>query len=300
MSESAAGRFSRGICFARARRGASDRKRGAYSCARINAEFEPFFVHIICNGFHSVRDDYHIHVVLGGRGVLETGGKKYELCRGDIFAVVPNVESYYYAAQDDPWHYTWISFGGSRAGEFMQKAGITAENPVRKALFEPETFLAITQKILDSHTLSTENELLRTALLYEAISLFVSSNKRDGKAKKAEYPPDLYVKTAQEYIRRNFQSVTVAALSEYIGITRSYLSHIFQKKLRTSPQAYIVRTRLEQGRKMLAETTLSVQQIAEKIGYENPPAFSKMFHSVYGESPSHYRNVLPADCQPSN
>lgn len=34
---------------------------------------------------------------------------------------------------------------------------------------------------------------------------------------------------------------------------------------------------------------MSIGEIAEKIGYENPLTFSKIFKNVYGVSPKNYR-----------
>ncbi len=93
-----------------------------------------------------IRQDYHVHVILKGRGVLEIGEKSYSLQRGQIFVIPPDIETYYYAIPEDPWHYTWVSFAGSRAAFFLDKSGITAEHPVRDAYTEPEKFLRITEK----------------------------------------------------------------------------------------------------------------------------------------------------------
>ncbi len=56
-----------------------------------------------------------------------------------------------------------------------------------------------------------------------------------------------------------------------------------------SPQEYLVSYRLEQGSRLLRTTKMSIGEIAEKIGYENPLTFSKIFKNVYGVSPKNYR-----------
>lgn len=50
--------------------------------------------------------------------------------------------------------------------------------------------------------------------------------------------------------------------------------------------------RLEQGRLLLQNTDLPVQEVAERIGYEDPLTFSKMFKNTYGKSPKKYREQL--------
>lgn len=241
----------------------------------------------------SVRDIYYVHFILHGRGILKINDRSYKLCRGQLFVIPPDVETYYYADPDDPWEYTWVSFAGTRAAFFLEKAGITASCPVRDTYIEPEQFQELIEKILNHHELTAANELRRTSLLYEIAALLVESQnqKTDGQRKKTDYDysPDIYVNSALEYIHEHYNQARVSDIAEYIGISRYYLTHIFKEKLHVAPKEYLLNYRLEQGRRLLGTTQLSVREISERIGYENPLAFSKAFKNVYGLSPKHFR-----------
>ena len=244
----------------------------------------------------SVREDYHVHFVLHGKGTLEIGGKSYQLRRGQIFVIPPDIETYYYSDPEDPWHYTWVSFGGTRAGYFLEKAGLTKEGPVRETYIEPERFLEITEKILNHHELTVANELIRTSLLYEIIALLVESQyeNRDDKDKTEvyDYSPEIYVNTALEYMHEHYSNTRISEVASFIGISRYYLTHIFKEKLNISPQEYLLNYRMEQGSRLLRTTSLSVQAISEKVGYENPLTFSKTFKNKFGLSPRKYREKM--------
>lgn len=249
----------------------------------------------------SVREDYHVHFILHGKGTLEIGGKSYKLQRGQIFVIPPDVETYYYSDPEDPWHYTWVSFGGTRAGYFLEKAGITAENPVRDTYIEPERFLELTEKILNHHELTVANELLRTSLLYEIIALLVDSENqqksKEGADEVYDYSPDVYVNTAIEYIGEHYPHTKVSEIAAYIGISRYYLTHIFKEKLHVSPQEFLLNYRMEQANRLLRTTGLSVQAVSEKVGYENPLTFSKTFKNKFGLSPKKYREKMKREEQ---
>lgn len=247
----------------------------------------------------SMREDYHVHFVLHGKGTLEIGGKSYQLQRGQIFVIPPGIETFYYADPEDPWNYTWVSFGGTRAGYFLEKAGITEEKPVRDTYIEPERFLEITEKILNHHELTVANELIRTSLLYEIIALLVESqyenmNQKD-KEEIYDYSPDIYVNTALEYMHEHYSHTRISEVASFIGISRYYLTHIFKEKLHISPQEYLLNYRMEQANRLLRTTSLSVQAISEKVGYENPLTFSKTFKGKYGLSPKKYREKLKGE-----
>lgn len=249
----------------------------------------------------SVREDYHVHFILHGKGTLEIGGKSYKLQRGQIFVIPPDVETYYYSDPEDPWHYTWVSFGGTRAGYFLEKAGIIAENPVRDTYIEPERFLELTEKILNHHELTVANELLRTSLLYEIIALLVESQNqqksKEGEEEVYDYSPDVYVNTAIEYIGEHYPHTKVSEIASYIGISRYYLTHIFKEKLHVSPQEFLLNYRMEQANRLLRTTGLSVQAVSEKVGYENPLTFSKTFKNKFGLSPKKYREKMKREEQ---
>lgn len=241
----------------------------------------------------TVRDDYHVHFILSGKGTLKIKDRSYHLGRGQIFVIPPDIETYYYADHSDPWHYTWVSFSGTKAALYLEKAGITPECPVRDTYVRPEDFLELTEQILDHHELTITNELTRTALLYQLLALLVDSRNQDlidhHHTPPHDYSPELYVEHALEYIHDNYRNVRVSEVASYIGITRSYLTHIFKEKLQVSPQEYLLTYRLNQGCRLLRATGLSIHDVAEEIGYANPLTFSKIFKNTYGVSPSNYR-----------
>jgi AraC-like DNA-binding protein len=47
--------------------------------------------------------------------------------------------------------------------------------------------------------------------------------------------------------------------------------------------------RLDQARHLLASTPLSVKEVAERVGYDNPLYFSRVFSSQMQVTPSDYR-----------
>ncbi|HIR89680.1 MAG TPA: AraC family transcriptional regulator [Candidatus Fimimorpha faecalis] len=240
-----------------------------------------------------IRNDFHVHFILSGKGTLRVDNTYYNLHRGQIFLIPPDIETYYYSDPSDPWQYTWVSFTGTKAAFYLEKAGLSASSPIRDCYIKPEEFLAITEKILTYHELTISNELFRTAWLYEILALLVYS--QDKKLREDHYPvqynysPEVYVNAAVEYIHHNYSNVCVSEIANYIGISRSYLTHIFKQKLQVSPQKYLLTYRLEQASHLLRSTNLSIQEVSEKVGYTNPLTFSKIFKNVYGLSPKNYR-----------
>jgi transcriptional regulator GlxA family with amidase domain len=57
----------------------------------------------------------------------------------------------------------------------------------------------------------------------------------------------------------------------------------------TGPMAYLSNWRLQKALALLDTSQLSVQQIADKSGYQSPSAFARAFSGKFGASPSDYR-----------
>ena len=92
-------------------------------------------------------------------------------------------------------------------------------------------------------------------------------------------------KIGQEY--RNPLSVETLAL--HAGISPSNLTRLFKRHLGKTPHQYLTGIRMEQAVRMLEQHTLSIKEIAERVGYGNPLNFSTEFKKRFGKSPKRFR-----------
>ena len=58
------------------------------------------------------------------------------------------------------------------------------------------------------------------------------------------------------------------------------------------PQAYVIEAKLERARQLLAESALSISEIAEALGYRDIYFFSRQFRQRTGGSPTDYRRRM--------
>lgn len=237
------------------------------------------------------RPNYHLHVILSGKGSLTVGGRTQCLHFGQMFLTRPEEEYRYGPNSEDPWTYCWMSFGGENALSYVESAGFKSGVCWQDCYVDAQEFNALVQRLLSRPELSLANDLMRLGSLLEYLSLAIESNYKSNQVvrHRHEYAPDVYVNHALDYIRKNYDTIKVTDVARYIGINRSYLTNIFKKKMGVSPQEYLLQYRLDKGSKLLLETRLSIQEVAQQIGYDNPLTFSKMFKSVYGMSPRKYR-----------
>lgn len=101
---------------------------------------------------------------------------------------------------------------------------------------------------------------------------------------------DEEVARALKFIHENaHRLIKVNHVAEAALISRSALYSKFRKVLKSSIAAEIKRSRVEMVAKLLAETNLSIQQIANKLGYSEISNMSRCFLREKGIRPGAYR-----------
>ncbi|NLC44199.1 MAG: AraC family transcriptional regulator [Clostridiales bacterium] len=96
-----------------------------------------------------------------------------------------------------------------------------------------------------------------------------------------------------KYISQHFQNpdLSVSALGDEFKLSSSYLSKIFREEYELSIVDYISNSRINHSKKLLRQTDLSVQQIAEHSGFLSSSVFIRVFKKAEGTTPGLYRKM---------
>ena len=78
-------------------------------------------------------------------------------------------------------------------------------------------------------------------------------------------------------------------MAQRVHLSTSQLNRLFHQELGVGPAAYLRGLRLERARQLLRASTLSIKQISQECGFQNPQAFARAFRRQFEESPSRYR-----------
>ena len=106
------------------------------------------------------------------------------------------------------------------------------------------------------------------------------------------------VQDVRKYIYANYQdrNLDLRQVSHAIGCNSSYISRIMKQELGISFKDFLTRLRISQAVRLMEDRELSINQIAEKVGYSNQHYFSAAFKNCQGMSPSEFRkNMLQLD-----
>lgn len=112
---------------------------------------------------------------------------------------------------------------------------------------------------------------------------------------------DLAIQAAQDWVATHFSVAN--PLEEMIrrtGLTERTFKRRFKSATGLSPLAYVQRLRIEDAKRRLERTEVSVDEISWQVGYEEPAFFRRLFKRVTGLAPGTYRRrfKIPDYAQP--
>lgn len=91
------------------------------------------------------------------------------------------------------------------------------------------------------------------------------------------------------YIHDHYtENIPLETLTEITFCTKSHISRLFKKYMDVSILNYIHALRIEKAAAYLKEGKYSIQEISEKVGYQNLNNFYKYFKQEKGETPAVY------------
>ena len=94
----------------------------------------------------------------------------------------------------------------------------------------------------------------------------------------------------RRYIDLHFKEpLTLELLAEEGHMNKYYLSHAFKREYGVSPINYMISRRIEESKYLLAETDLSLSQIAQLLGFSSLSYFSQVFRKTQTMTPMEYR-----------
>lgn len=88
------------------------------------------------------------------------------------------------------------------------------------------------------------------------------------------------------------EKMTIPSLSAELCLTPDHFTRIFREGVGVPPVEYINRVRLHRALTLLAETSLSVSEVAERSGFFSMQYFYRIFRETLGNSPLSFRNML--------
>ncbi|EOS77641.1 hypothetical protein C819_00751 [Lachnospiraceae bacterium 10-1] len=100
------------------------------------------------------------------------------------------------------------------------------------------------------------------------------------------------VRMAFVYVEENYaKQIHLEDVASYVNLNPVYFSNVFKRETGENFTDYLTNYRMKIARELLCATNDSMNEIAEKTGYQDARYFSKLFKKSVGIKPSEYRKI---------
>jgi 2-isopropylmalate synthase len=123
---------------------------------------------------------------------------------------------------------------------------------------------------------------------YAALS--VAANQVEAGKDVPESEKDERMASILAYIQKNYATVSLDELSEEFYLSKPYLSKHIRELTGETFGDIVKRIRLSKARSLLRTNLMTVQSIAESVGYDNVEHFNRLFKKAFSMTPIQYRN----------
>ncbi|MBR6787791.1 MAG: AraC family transcriptional regulator [Clostridia bacterium] len=231
------------------------------------------------------RAHFLIHFVLSGCGKLQCAEGEFDVGPGQGFLILPEEITCYQADSDTPWHYAWVGYRGKLAEYLTSATGLDATHRV----FTVPDPLLIWQILQD---MRSDARALRLNQLAAAGGLmrFIAQIAPQTDPESAVSPAKSYCDKALWYLEGNYErAVSIQETADFVGLSRSHLYRLMVAECGRTPKEALLHIRMRHARRLLRETSHSLEEISRLIGLQTGAQFGVAFRQMYGITPGQYR-----------
>lgn len=241
-----------------------------------------------CDGrYYISREDSDVLVceyIIRGKGTLHVDGNTYYPASGDIYMIPLHSNHEYFSDDKDPWVKIFFNVYGTGIPSMLKAFGVT-----NRILFSDCEHL---HPLFEEIYKKTHEELPVETIMEDCCGLFVKFLMR--LQYKMEKPADNSeeAQAVKNFIEHNIhRELTMKEIANSIFRSPDYVNKLFKHYYGTTPYAYYNELRISNAEALLLHTTLSIKEIAERLGYKSAHYFSKQFHHIKGVTASDFRRA---------
>ncbi len=251
--------------------------------------------HISQAMYHSVSHpagcpDYIFLYCTWGRGEITLPGRTFPLADNQYIVLPAGVPLAYAADNADPWSLYWIRFGGAKGAIFAR--GMDSPQTLLPSVYSRiEERIAMFEDIYSILCGGYTIEKLSYAnlVLGHFLGLFLYTDLFREPAPAVKRAEGM-VGRVTHFMNENIEKrLTLREIASYAGYSESYFYRRFVAETGYAPIDYFLHMKINKASVYLLKTTMSVSQIAGKLGFNSANYFSRTFRSVVGISASEFR-----------
>jgi AraC-like DNA-binding protein len=245
---------------------------------------------------------FQVLVMTGGATVYQIGEKSFSLQRGDV-VLLNTLEDHTLKVKRYPYSRYIFQVSPSYMHGRIQSPDILSlfvcspENRHPVVHLEERDFDRLcqicTEMLDESEQRGSHCERMIMADLNRFFVTILRVLERQNKAVPAADAGTVLSYKVLNYLDHHYaEDITVGQVADHFYLSRHYISHVFKKTTGSGIMEYVISRRINHAQTLLSESDMPVGKIAQECGYTDFTWFSRQFHSIVGQTPSHFRAAM--------
>lgn len=138
--------------------------------------------------------------------------------------------------------------------------------------------------LFQKFTMLYDMDKIRSCLKYKVIVPIVDGLENYRTSKSSEIMAEI-----QRLVEEHSGDLTLTECADTLGYHPTYLWKVIKMEKNTTFSDYVAEYRLQEAKRLLLETKMTVNDIAIKLNYTNAQNFIRFFSKLEGETPGKYR-----------
>jgi AraC-like DNA-binding protein len=227
-----------------------------------------------------------VYVTRGG-GTFWTGpASPRAVTVGDMLLLFPGVWHRYRPSAQVGWNEYWVLFDGPWARSILRAGIISPDRPLLRPGLDA-TLHRLLVRMLDAAADASPGHARELAgmcmhVLARALSLSESS-------RGCSEPNVEAIDRALTYLREHVdEDVDLEGLASSVGLSYPHFRRLFGRMAGVAPHQYHLELRIAHAKELLERGSLSVKQIAARVGFADQYYFARLFKKKTGVPPSRW------------
>lgn len=236
---------------------------------------------------------------------IDANKKSMSLKQGEVIFHKPNEFHTLCADKKMPSNVFVISFEcSSESIKFFKEKIMTVPGKLKKYIsliieeynetFFPMSPEDVKLELKDTSPVGSQ-QMIKTYL--EQFLILLIRHEQNGKNMRffpsKESMENHLVSQMMNYIDENiYKDISTSEICKQMSCSRAYLSKIFKQETDYTILEYILVQKIKEAKKLIREKNMNFTQISDKLAFDNPHYFSRVFKRITNMTPTDYKKSL--------
>jgi AraC family transcriptional regulator, arabinose operon regulatory protein len=234
--------------------------------------------------FSRRRQHYNFWMALSGSGKLIINDEVFQVSPGMAILIHPDDAVQGFKSEDEELSNIGMHFLLSTDSAFTKEIEVFCSHPFQIShvalIHELARYMCQLMEFSNDSNPSDLNDLCR-----QILRIMIYDKKSYSKN-----PVDRVILDIGFQMRYHPERhISIPELSQQTGLSHSQFSRRFREIFGNSPMQFLISQKLTRAAEMLVESRLRVNEISDKLGYQDVAFFSRQFKKRFGKAPLLFR-----------